>query len=65
MKDNNPGSDCSSVGVAWLGFKAVWPTTGRDFCALLFTYELPNGDTIVVATSVSHPQCPPLKSYGI
>eukprot|EP00743_Colponemidia_sp_Colp-15_P000883 GILK01000975.1.p1 GENE.GILK01000975.1~~GILK01000975.1.p1 ORF type:complete len:244 (-),score=31.93 GILK01000975.1:213-905(-) len=41
-------------------YKAVWPTTGRDFCNL--AYVVQDGSvSYCSAISVDHPDCPPVK----
>lgn len=47
--------------VVHLSYKAIWPTSSRDFCAVTIVHSLSDTEKVIVATSAVHPKCPPVK----
>ncbi|OMJ90071.1 hypothetical protein SteCoe_7653 [Stentor coeruleus] len=46
------------IGIVYQRFKAIWPTSGRDFCLLQRKIDLEEGAIVAVAVSTQHPECP-------
>ena len=45
------------------GYKAIWPTAGRDLSMVHRSLYLPNGHIWVISTSIEHPQTPVTEKY--
>lgn len=48
----------ASVAIEYLQYKAVWPTSARDFCALSVKHRSNEGEYFLCAKSTIHPNCP-------
>lgn len=44
-------------------FKAIWPTSPRDFCNIVTFRVLKEGSIVVAAKSIEHSLCPPSSKY--
>ncbi|XP_048585764.1 uncharacterized protein LOC116604069 isoform X2 [Nematostella vectensis] len=46
----------------WMEYRAIWPTSGRDFCNYVVMREVTEGLFAVAAQSTEHHDCPPVKN---
>eukprot|EP00038_Savillea_parva_P001494 m.104335 g.104335 ORF g.104335 m.104335 type:complete len:1732 (-) comp10523_c0_seq1:284-5479(-) len=49
----------SKTAVLCEKFNGIWPVQGRDFCAIRYVHDLPDGTRVIAATDYPHPDCPP------
>jgi hypothetical protein len=49
---------CPEYEIACDEYKAVWPTSPRDFCTVRGVARLADGTIIAAGKSVTHPRCP-------
>ena len=64
MKEARPvGEVCPGIHVVQLIYKAVWPTSARDFCMLSVSGKLRENVWLSLAKSVEDSRVPPEKNY--